>query len=106
MYLGFDLGTTNVKALVVDASGQIVAGGSAPVQRFVTADGGVEQEIEQIWEATCTALGQAAHAAGAAGGTIGRNIFETRNPQAMAAALAAIIHQGVSVSEAMKIAKG
>ncbi len=70
MYLGFDLGTTNVKALVVDASGQIVAGGSAPVQRFVTADGGVEQEIEQIWEATCTALGQAAHAAGAAGGTV------------------------------------
>ncbi|MCC6146676.1 MAG: deoxyribose-phosphate aldolase, partial [Anaerolineaceae bacterium] len=44
--------------------------------------------------------------AGAAGGTIGRNIFEAENPQAMAAALAAIVHKGVSVDEAMKIAKG
>ncbi len=49
---------------------------------------------------------KAAMDAGAAGGTIGRNIFEADNPQAMAAALAAIIHQGVSVSEAVKIAKG
>jgi DhnA family fructose-bisphosphate aldolase class Ia len=44
--------------------------------------------------------------AGAAGGTIGRNIFESDNPGAMAAALAAIIHQGISVDEAARIAKG
>lgn len=49
---------------------------------------------------------KAAMDAGAAGGTIGRNIFEADNPAAMAAALAAIIHKGVSVSEAMKIASG
>jgi len=64
MYLGFDLGTTNVKALVVDASGRIVSAGSAPVDRSVTADGGVEQDIEQIWTATCRAVGQAARSAG------------------------------------------
>lgn len=44
--------------------------------------------------------------AGAAGGTIGRNIFESDNPEAMAAALSAIIHGGVSVDQATRIAKG
>lgn len=43
--------------------------------------------------------------AGAAGGTIGRNIFESDNPEAMAAALSGIIHQGISVDEATRIAK-
>lgn len=60
MYLGFDLGTTNVKATVVDPSGRIVGAGSAPVNRYCTADGGVEQDIEQLWLATCAAIGQAA----------------------------------------------
>lgn len=66
MYLGFDLGTTNVKALVADASGRIVSTGSAPVDRYVTADGGVEQDVEQIWAAACTAVRQAAAGAGGA----------------------------------------
>jgi xylulokinase len=56
MYLGLDLGTTNVKALVVDAQGAIVAQGSAPVARDSTPNGGVEQDIDQIWEATCEAI--------------------------------------------------
>jgi sugar (pentulose or hexulose) kinase len=59
MYLGFDLGTTNVKAVVADDRGQVVAVGSAPVDRFCTPDGGVEQDIEQIWQATRSAVGQA-----------------------------------------------
>ena len=56
MYLGIDLGTTNVKALAVNSHGTIVAQGSAPVQRTATPDGGVEQDIEQIWNATCEAI--------------------------------------------------
>jgi len=59
MYLGFDLGTTNVKAVAVDDDRRVAATGSAPVERFTTPDGGVEQEIEQIWAATCAAIGQA-----------------------------------------------
>ncbi len=59
MYLGFDLGTTNVKAVVVDDDRTIVGKGSAPVVRFTTLDGGVEQDIEQIWAATCMAIRQA-----------------------------------------------
>ncbi|NLE38411.1 MAG: FGGY-family carbohydrate kinase [Pirellulaceae bacterium] len=58
MFLGLDLGTSNVKALAVDATGQIVAQGSAPVERFETPDGGIEQDIEQIWDATRRAIRQ------------------------------------------------
>jgi len=59
MFLGVDLGTTNVKALVVDAEGRVVAEGSAPIERYYTPDGGVEQDIEEIWDATCTAIREA-----------------------------------------------
>ena len=62
MELGFDLGTTNVKAVVTDGDGRAVATGSAPVERFYTSDGGIEQDIEQIWTATCTAIRQALRA--------------------------------------------
>lgn len=56
MYLGLDLGTTNVKAVVVNEGGQIVASGAAPAERFCTSDNGVEQDIEQIWNAVQTAM--------------------------------------------------
>jgi xylulokinase len=59
MYLGFDLGTTNVKAVVVDDRNVVIATGSAPVERFTTPDGGIEQDIEQIWAATRAAIRQA-----------------------------------------------
>ncbi|MFH1919911.1 MAG: FGGY family carbohydrate kinase, partial [Planctomycetota bacterium] len=59
MFLGVDLGTTNVKALVVDSEGRVVGEGSAAVERYYTPDGGVEQDIEEIWDATCTAIREA-----------------------------------------------
>ncbi|MBN1591298.1 MAG: FGGY-family carbohydrate kinase [Pirellulales bacterium] len=58
MFLGLDLGTTNVKVLVVDLDGAIVAQSSAPVERWTTPGGGVEQDIDQIWDATCQAIRQ------------------------------------------------
>jgi xylulokinase len=66
MYLGLDLGTTNVKTLVVDEAGRVVGQGSALVARSCTADGSVEQDIEQIWSATCRAIGQVAEQHGKA----------------------------------------
>ena len=56
MFLGLDLGTTNVKALAVDGRGAVVAQGSAPVERTTTPAGGVKQDIDQIWAATCQAI--------------------------------------------------
>lgn len=60
MYLGFDLGTTNVKGVVVDRQRRVIKRASSPVDRFVTPDGGVEQDIEQIWNATCGVIRQLA----------------------------------------------
>ena len=62
MYLGLDLGTTNVKAVVLDRSGEIVSEGAHPVSRRTLPGGGVEQDIEDIWSATLAALKQAAEA--------------------------------------------
>ncbi len=68
MLLGLDLGTTNVKALVTDRDGCPVASGSRPIQLHRMADGGVEQEIEEIWEAALGAMADAVRGLG--GGTV------------------------------------
>ena len=56
MFLGLDLGTSNVKALVVDDGGAVVGSGSVSLERYVTPDGGVEQDIYEIWDATRAAI--------------------------------------------------
>jgi class I fructose-bisphosphate aldolase/fructose-bisphosphate aldolase/2-amino-3,7-dideoxy-D-threo-hept-6-ulosonate synthase len=48
---------------------------------------------------------KAAVSAGGAGVAIGRNIFQAEDPIAMTSAVAAILHQGASVDEAMIILK-
>jgi xylulokinase len=59
MLLGLDLGTTNVKALVTIDSGGVVAQGSCPIQLFHVGDAGVEQDLEEIWTATLSAIREA-----------------------------------------------
>ena len=58
MYLGIDLGTTNVKALLVDDGGAVVASGAVPIDCMHSPGGAAEQDIEQIWQATCEAIRQ------------------------------------------------
>jgi xylulokinase len=58
-FLGIDLGTTNIKAQVVAEDGTIVSSGSACVKITYTADGGAEQDIEDIWKGTVAAARQA-----------------------------------------------
>jgi class I fructose-bisphosphate aldolase len=43
--------------------------------------------------------------AGGAGVSIGRNVFQHRNPQRMVEAMAALIHRGLELEDAMKILK-
>jgi sugar (pentulose or hexulose) kinase len=62
MLLGLDLGTSNVKALVTSASGEMLGQGSAPVRLFHVPHGGVEQDLEEIWAATLSAIQQALRA--------------------------------------------
>lgn len=59
MLLGLDLGTTNVKAVVATEEGRILGEGSVPVQLFHLGQGGVEQDLEEIWAATLEAMRQA-----------------------------------------------
>ncbi|MGQ9539084.1 MAG: 2-amino-3,7-dideoxy-D-threo-hept-6-ulosonate synthase [Candidatus Bathycorpusculaceae bacterium] len=44
--------------------------------------------------------------AGCAGVSIGRNVFQHENPKAMAQTIVGIVHQGLSVDEALKILGG
>ena len=62
MFLGLDLGTTNVKALVTDRAGRPLAHAASPVQLLHVGEGGVEQDIEAIEQATLAVLRQVAHA--------------------------------------------
>ncbi len=59
-FLGIDLGTTNVKAVVVEEDGRTSSSGSAPVSISHSAEGAAEQDIEEIWQAACRALTEAA----------------------------------------------
>ena len=56
MFVGLDLGTTNVKAVLAEPDGTVVARGSVPVECCHRGGGIVEQDIEEIWSATLAAL--------------------------------------------------
>src|SRR3954468_1559962 len=59
MFLGLDLGTTNVKAVVVSKTGKLLGRGSTGIKLFHIGDDGVEQDIEEIWAAMVDAIRQA-----------------------------------------------
>jgi len=52
MLLGLDLGTTNVKAVVAELDGYVRGEYSVPIALLHVPNGGVEQEIEEIWAVT------------------------------------------------------
>lgn len=55
--LAIDQGTTNTKAMLLDASsGDVVAEGSAPTRISFPAPGWVEQDAERLWTATMAAV--------------------------------------------------
>jgi sugar (pentulose or hexulose) kinase len=56
VHLGLDLGTTNIKGLLVESSGDIVARSHVRVPVYHVEQHGVEQDIEEIWQSTLTAI--------------------------------------------------
>jgi len=48
--LGIDIGTTAVKAIVLDGKGDIVASGAAPTRLIAGPEGLVEQDVEEMWQ--------------------------------------------------------
>lgn len=56
MLLGLDLGTTNIKAVLTSESGEVLARGSAPAGLYHVGEAGVEQDIDEIWQAVLSAI--------------------------------------------------
>ncbi|CAM3623802.1 Glycerol kinase [Vibrio aerogenes CECT 7868] len=54
--LAIDEGTTNAKAIAVSQSGQVLSKGSQPVELVYPHPGWAEQDPEQIWQATVSAI--------------------------------------------------
>jgi DhnA family fructose-bisphosphate aldolase class Ia len=93
--VGIELGADWVKVPYVEGFEQVTGACFKPVVIMGGSRRGSEAEI--------LAEVKAAMDSGASGATIGRNIFESEDPEAMTAALSAIIHQEASVEEALAI---
>ena len=57
--LAIDLGTSNVKAAVVDRDGTLLGTGSGSIETIHTPDGGAEQDAERVWQTVLAAADQA-----------------------------------------------
>jgi xylulokinase len=56
VFLGLDVGTSGVKAILVDADGEIAAAGTTPLALETPAPGWAEQDPEAWWAASCAAI--------------------------------------------------
>jgi len=63
MLLGLDLGTTNVKALLLGPDGAVHGRGSCAVKTYSVPGGGIEQDIDEIWTAALSAVEAAGQSA-------------------------------------------
>lgn len=70
LYLGLDVGTTNAKALVLDATGRVRSSASAPVPIHHRGRDAVEQDLGEIVAGVREALGKAVSACGRDAGRI------------------------------------
>jgi len=57
--LAIDLGTSNVKAAVVDRDGTLLGTGGGSIETILTADGGAEQDAERVWQTVLSAADEA-----------------------------------------------
>jgi fructose-bisphosphate aldolase, class I len=90
-----ELGADWVKIPYADGFEQVTAGCYVPAVIL----GGAKKGSERIMLQTI----KNALNAGAVGVAIGRNIFQADDPQAMAAAIATLLHEDATVDEAMEI---
>lgn len=55
-FLGLDVGTSGVKAILVSPAGEVVATATAPLSLHTPQPGWAEQDPEEWWSASCTAI--------------------------------------------------
>jgi fructose-bisphosphate aldolase / 2-amino-3,7-dideoxy-D-threo-hept-6-ulosonate synthase len=92
--LGADIIKTNYTGNI-ETFKTVVESCPAPI---VIAGGPKCKSIEEVFQTTSDAI-----KAGAAGLSIGRNVFQSDSPTQIAKALSAIVHEGASVQQALKI---
>lgn len=95
--LGAELGADFIKAPYCSGYEAVTSGTFVPVVILGGSKGS---------EATMLADIRAAVDAGAAGVAIGRNVFQSPDPTAMTAAIAAIVHRDASVEQALALLDG
>jgi predicted phospho-2-dehydro-3-deoxyheptonate aldolase len=96
--LGAELGADIIKTNYtgdVETFKAVVEGCPAPV---IIAGGPKCKTAQEILQTACESI-----KAGSAGLSIGRNVFQHESPTLMVKALAAIVHNGASVEQALKI---
>lgn len=93
--VGDELGADFIKTPYVDGFERVIQSCYTPVVILGGAKRGQERDM--------LADIKKAIESGASGVAIGRNIFQAENPQAMTAAVAAIVHGNASLDEAMAI---
>ncbi|MGA3354820.1 MAG: FGGY family carbohydrate kinase [Acidimicrobiales bacterium] len=69
--LAIDQGTSSTKALVVSPDGSVLGEAEVPVRPVATADGGVEQDPEELWDSVLCSGRKALAEAGEPVGAIG-----------------------------------
>jgi predicted phospho-2-dehydro-3-deoxyheptonate aldolase len=92
--LGADIVKTNYTG-DVETFKSVVESCPAPV---IIAGGPKCKTAQEILETACESI-----KAGSAGLSIGRNVFQHENPTLMVKALSAIVHNGASVEQALKV---
>ena len=92
--LGVDIIKTNYTG-DIETFKTVIESCSVPV---VIAGGPKCQSLEEVFQTTSDSL-----KAGAAGLSIGRNVFQCENPTQIVKVLSAIVHEGASVEQALKI---
>jgi len=105
--VGAELGADMVKVVYTGdpkTFRQVVqgAGGHLPGGIKVVIAGGEKMETDE----QVLAMVAGAMEAGSAGVSIGRNAFQHAHPELMAAALVAIVHEGKTVDQAVRILRG
>ena len=95
--LGAELGADFIKAPYCDDYGTVTSSTFAPVVILGGAKGDERLMFSDI---------HAALAAGAKGVAIGRNVFQSDDPEAMTRSIVAIVHQNASVDDALMTLRG
>ncbi|MCD6444163.1 2-amino-3,7-dideoxy-D-threo-hept-6-ulosonate synthase [Candidatus Bathyarchaeota archaeon] len=95
--LGADVVKTNYTGSV-ESFRRVVDGCPVPV---VIAGGPKAHSVKEVLQMVKDSID-----AGGAGVSMGRNIFQHDNPELMAKAVAGIVHEGLSVDEALEILRG